>query len=310
MDTDLEPFWRQPRIQRDLQALITTALREDGVDDDAASRLAFGDGQIPARARITAEESGVVCGVLPTLHVFERLDPALNVIQRASEGQGVAAGDVVLELDATISAVLGAERTALNLLGYLSGISTRTAHWVSLAPDVTVLDTRKTLPGWRDFAKYAVRAGGGTNHRRDLAEFPMLKENHRQLFRKNCLSDTATPEEEIEALVVRHRESAYSQRPLEIEVEDYESLRACVERDVDWILIDNQTPDRIREWVAKLESTLDLPDGWRSRLEASGGVTGETIRDYAAAGVGRISVGSLTHSVPALDVSLHVEWVE
>ncbi|MCA8962628.1 MAG: carboxylating nicotinate-nucleotide diphosphorylase [Planctomycetes bacterium] len=311
-DTELESFWTEHAA--DVDARLRSALAEDRVDHDAATEIAFGRvsaGPQHALARITAGECGVVAGVPGAFRAFALLDSKVRLIQRRAEGAAVDAGDVVLELVGTIPAVLGAERTALNWLGYLSGIATRTADWVARAPGVAILDTRKTLPGWRDLAKYAVRAGGGTNHRRDLSDFPMLKENHRDLFRNCRMSPESAPDEEIRALVERHRESAWSHRPLEIEVEDYDSLRACVEHGVDWILIDNQSPETIREWVARVEAdVLGLAPDWRGRLEASGGITGRSIAAYAAAGVGRISIGSLTHSVPNLDVSLHVEWLD
>ncbi|MEM7263649.1 MAG: carboxylating nicotinate-nucleotide diphosphorylase [Planctomycetota bacterium] len=311
MDTSLEEFWSRSDVRRQLDTLIEGALEEDRVSSDGATVIGFGEGLDPARATITAGEPGVICGSEGAVRVFRAIDPNIRVIDRRRDGEAVQAEDVVLVIEGTIRALLGAERSALNWLGYLSGIASRTADWVARAPGVAILDTRKTLPGWRDFSKHAVRAGGGTNHRRDLEEFPMFKENHRDLFRKGRMPAGATPDEEMKALVAAHRNSPFADRPLEIEVEDYESFRACLESGVDWILIDNQTPDEIRRWIERGEREIEnLPADWKHRLEASGGVTGETVASYAEVGVGRISIGSLTHSVPSLDLSLHVEWIE
>lgn len=293
----------------DLDRLIDVALIEDRVDEDEATLALFGDEERRVTATITAGDTGVFCGGPAARRVFTRLDPAAS-IDHFDEGAPVAPRDIVFTVTADALAVLGGERTALNFMSHLSGVATTVHRWQRMAGSVKVLDTRKTLPGWRRVQKAAVRVGGGTNHRADLAEFPMFKENHRDLFRKAVLPSGGTAEDEIAALLERLRARGWS-GPVQIEVEDYESFRACLRHRVDWILIDNRTPETITAWIERVEA--ELPDlGGRAafgpRLEASGGIDADTLSAYAASGVGRISLGALTHSVRAFDFSLHVDW--
>ena len=157
---------------------------------------------------------------------------------------------------------------------------------------------RKTFPGARLFQRRAVAAGGGTNHRFDLAEFPLVKENHRSLFGSGSSSEIGE--------ITRRLQEAAPEVPVQIEVEDEESFRAALVAGAERILIDNQTPETMARWIESAEAD-GLPLR-REGLEASGGITGETIADYAASGVGRVSLGALTHSWKSLDFSLHVEW--
>ena len=205
---------------------------------------------------------------------------------------------------AGVWAVLGGERTLLNAMSHLSGIATQVGRMTQGASGVEVLDTRKTLPGWRELQKYAVWAGGGTNHRQHLAEFPMVKDNHRQLLRD---LQPMEGREQVRWIVERLRE-AQAPEPIELQVEDFESFMACIEADVDLVLVDNQSPETIGEWLRKAEECRPRP--WRSRIEASGGITETTLPQYRASGVERVSLGALTHSVRALDLSLHLEWSE
>ncbi|MFN0057528.1 MAG: carboxylating nicotinate-nucleotide diphosphorylase [Planctomycetota bacterium] len=312
-----DAFWRLPEIRAQLDAVIVAALREDRVAEDITSHALFGaEPATTTRPRavaiVTAQAAGVLCGIPGAVRVFELLDAAMEVRERKPEGALVAPGERVLVVAGSVTALLGGERTALNWLSHLSGIASQTARWVALAGDaVTVLDTRKTLPGWREFQKYAVRAGGGRNHRMHLAEFAMVKDNHRELFRVAYPGESSTPTDEIAGLLRRLRRHAPG-RLIEIEVEDEASFRACVSAGVDRVLIDNQSPATIAAWVARAESDsalgLAAQPGWRDRLEASGGITGANLAAYSRSGVRRVSLGALTHSVAALDLSLRVEW--
>ena len=291
-------FWTRPAVERATEAWIDAALAEDRADDDVTSRVLLGEKSHRAIATVTAGESGVLCGAEPAAAVFRRLDPEVEILVAPADGTRVEQGAVVFEVAGSAVPLLAAERTALNILGHLSGIATTTRKWVDLAGDTKILDTRKTFPGARLFQRRAVAAGGGTNHRFDLAEFPLVKENHRTLF-----GDGGA--EEVVEIIARYRAGAPG-LPVEIEVEDEASFRAAVEAGAERILIDNQTPEVIARWIAGAEHAGLTVD--RSGLEASGGITGETVAAYAASGVGRVSIGALTHTVRALDLSLHVRW--
>lgn len=306
LDESLDAFWMAESNRLPLRLWIDSALREDRVDQDLATEALLGG---PERshavvADVTSQEPGVSCGALAALECFRSLDPGAEGLVVADDGTEVAAGTEVLRVRATPGAILGAERTALNLWSHLSGIATQTRKWTRLCPGVKILDTRKTLPGIRRFQKHAVRCGGGANHRFDLAEFPMVKENHRKLFREAHLPRGASSREEICAIVAKVR--ARTSRPLEVEVEDLESFLACVESGVELILLDNQTPETISSWIETARRQgLTVTEG---SLEASGGITEGSLAAYGTCGVQRISMGALTHSVKAWDLSLHVRW--
>jgi nicotinate-nucleotide pyrophosphorylase (carboxylating) len=293
-----ELFWTRPAVVSLLGNLISRALAEDRAEEDITSRALLAGDARRAVATITAGEPGVLCGAPAALAVFRRLEAGSTVRVALPDGAPVAAGETVLEVEGGAIPLLAGERTALNLLAHLSGIATRTSEWVARAGRTAVLDTRKTFPGARLLQRRAVAAGGGRNHRFDLAEFPLVKENHRALFGGGGAG-------EIAAIVARLRAAAPG-RPIEIEVEDETSFRAALAAGADLVLIDNQRPPEIARWLAGARAAGLSPDP--SALEASGGITGETIAEYARTGVGRVSIGALTHSVRALDLSLHVKW--
>jgi nicotinate-nucleotide pyrophosphorylase (carboxylating) len=298
-ESQIDPhFWSEPKVVEASLRWIDAALREDRAHDDVTSLALLGDRPERAVASVTAVEAGVLCGAEVAARVFQRLDPSVEVVTAATDGRSVASGEEVLDVRGSAVSLLAAERTALNILGHLSGIATTTARWVARAGDIRVLDTRKTFPGARLFQRRAVAAGGGVNHRFDLADFPLVKENHRDLFGGGGPRD-------IPAIVARLREAAPGV-PLQVEVEDPASFRAALKCGVERVLIDNRTPEEIAEWIGDAERAGLTVD--RSGLEASGGITGETIAAYAGSGVGRVSLGALTHSVRALDLSLHMRW--
>ena len=301
---NLADFWTENATESAMRRWIDAGLREDEARGDTATAALFGPGSGRARATIVAEEPGVFCGGPAAVEVFRSLDGAATEISRETEGTLLACGAVAVVVEADVAAVLSGERTALNILGHLSGIASESHRWVKAAPGVTVLDTRKTLPGLRRFQKFAVRCGGATNHRGDLAEFPMIKENHRRLFAEQ--HGVATPPgKEIDEILVRVR--AHTNAPVEIEVEDYESFEICLRAGVELILLDNQTPEVISEWIARAREAGLAID---AQLEASGGISRESAGAFAGSGVTRISVGALTHSVRAMDYSLDVCWVD
>ncbi len=277
-----------------LDILIEHSLQEDIGRGDVTTDVAV-DPKLTACGIVTARESGVVAGLPLLTRLFAKLDTNLKVTLLVHDGTKVASGDRVARIEGPVASLLTGERTALNFLQYLSGIATL-AHRYAAAlegTDCLVLDTRKTLPGYRRLAKYAVRCGGGHNHRMRLDDRILLKDNH-----------WASRDGSLQDLVRRGRER-HPGLAIEIEVDTLTQLQEILPLQVEWILLDNFTPDQVREAVV-LRDNVDA-DGWTTRLESSGNVTLDTIRSFAEAGADAASVGRLTHSVPALDLGLDFE---
>ncbi|MFL5821201.1 MAG: carboxylating nicotinate-nucleotide diphosphorylase [Solirubrobacteraceae bacterium] len=262
---------------------VARALAEDIGPGDVTTRATVPDA---ARAEATIEQKapGVVYGLEIVELVFRHLDPEIQLEPRAPEGCWRDAGEV-LAARGRAGALLGAERTALNFLGHLSGIATLTARCVRAVEGtgVGILDTRKTTPGLRLLEKAAVRAGGGTNHRAGLYDAILIKDNHVALAGG------------VGEAVRRARDAAPELEP-EVECRSSADIDEALAAGAARILLDNMTPARLRTAVEQV--------GGRATLEASGGMTLETLREYALTGVQFISVGALTHSAPALDLSL------
>jgi len=277
----------------DAAALVAAALAEDVGDGDRTSLWAVPAGARGA-ARIVAREAGVVAGAGPAGEVFRAVDPELEARWERADGDRVGAGDVVATVEGPLGGLLTAERTALNFLGRLSGIATLTARFVAAVEGTgcRITDTRKTTPGWRRLEKAAVAAGGGANHRFGLYDMVLVKENHiRAAGGVTAVLERVLPPARAEGL------------PVEIEVTTLEELEQALAASPDRILLDNMGPDRLRACVARTASA-DPP---RPLLEASGGVALASVREIAGTGVDVVSVGALTHSAPALDLSLLVE---
>ena len=269
-------------------ALVRAALAEDVGTGDVSTAVTVGAG-VRARARLRARGAGTVAG-LPLLDlVFGELDPSVRVERLVPDGTVVASGDEVARLDGPAAAVLTGERTALNFLQHLGGIATLAARYVAAVAGTgcRVLDTRKTLPGWRALAKYAVRCGGGHNHRMGLYDRVMLKDNH-----------WAAGGGRVADLVARAR-AEHPGLAVEIEVDDLDQFERVLPLDVEWILLDNFAVEQVTKAVARRDAA-----GSRTQLEVSGNVDLETIGAYARAGADAASVGRLTHSAPALDLGL------
>jgi len=238
-------------------------------------------------ARFLVKAEGVIAGLAAIETVFRMLDETAEVVLKARDGDRVKPGDIVAEVGASVIALLSGERTALNLMQRASGIATATRRYVDAVAGTKakIHDTRKTAPGLRELDKYAVQAGGGENHRIGLHDMFLVKNNH---------IDRAGS---IAAAAQRIRATGRTQK-LMIEVRDVRELEEALAQSPDFILLDNMTPDQLLEAVS-------LTNG-RVPLEASGGITLETIRGVAETGVDRISVGALTHSVVALDISMRI----
>ena len=270
-----------------LDGLIDRALAEDAGRGDPTTEATVADG-LGTIANVVLREPGIVCGLAVALDVVRRLDPGAEMETIVADGALVA--DVpctVARINASARAVLTAERTALNLLQRLSGIATATGRYVTAVEGtgVEILDTRKTAPGLRDLDKAAVACGGGTNHRPDLGAAILIKDNHVALAGGV-------------GAAVRAARSARPDLHVQAEADTLAQVREAIEAGADSVLLDNMSPDRLREAVA-------IAAG-RVRLEASGGITLETVRAVAETGVDAISIGALTHSVRALDISLEV----
>jgi nicotinate-nucleotide pyrophosphorylase (carboxylating) len=265
------------------ERVVDTALAEDvGAGDATTERLVPADAA--CEASILLAEAGVVCGLPVAEAVFRRLDPAVRFEPLVGEGEWAEAPSTVARVQGSARAILTGERTALNFLGRLCGIATLTRRYVEAVEgtDVVVLDTRKTTPGLRALEKYAVRCGGGANHRFGLDDGVLIKDNHLRLAGG------------VRAAV----ESARSGLPVEVEVETLHDVAEALSAGADRILLDNMPVDALVEAVG-------LVDG-RAELEASGGVNLDTVRAIAETGVDFVSVGALTRSARSLDVSLEV----
>lgn len=267
-------------------ALVRSALDEDAAFEDV-STLATVVSNRHVRANLVARQAGVVSGIPLACAAFKALDDAITIRVDHPDGSTVAAGDVVLRLNGHARALLSAERVALNYLQRLSGIATLTAAFVRAVAGTTaqVLDTRKTTPGWRHLEKYAVRCGGGVNHRADLRSGVLIKDNHLSAIGGD-----------VGLAVERARGIAANGTMIQLECDTIAQVRAAVAAGADAVLLDNMTLEQLREAVAICADT--------TITEASGGVTLHTVGGIAACGVNRISVGALTHSAPALDLGL------
>ena len=243
-----------------------------------------------------ARRDGILAGWPACLRTLERIDPSIRVKPLLADGSRLQAGYWIATIDGPMRSILAAERTALNFLQHLSGIATLTRHFVDAVAGTkaVVLDTRKTLPGWRSLEKYAVRQGGGTNHRSGLNDGILIKDNHLAAMR-NAQGGIGN---EIEVAIRLCREANPS-LPIAIEVDSLEQLDRALAGKPDIVLLDNMNLDQLRTAVWRRGNAA--PD---VLLEASGGVNLDTVRGIAETGVDRISVGALTHSAPALDIAL------
>jgi nicotinate-nucleotide pyrophosphorylase (carboxylating) len=273
--------------------LVRRALAEDAADDDVTTRWSV-PADLVAEATVRAKEPGVVAGPAVAAEVFGQVDRRLEVDLPLADGDRVAAGAALLTVRGAARAIITAERTALNVLQRMCGIATLAAAYVAAVDGlpVRVLDTRKTAPGLRLLDKHAVAAGGAANHRRDLAAMVLLKENH--------VAAAGGVTAAIEA--VRAGMAAEGRDLLvDVEVETVEEAAEALRAGASWVLLDNMAPADMRR-VVRLRA--ELAGGRPVTLEASGNVTLDTVRSIAETGVDAVSVGALTHSVRALDLTL------
>jgi nicotinate-nucleotide pyrophosphorylase (carboxylating) len=266
-----------------LAAKVAEALDEDGAAADVTTEAVV-PSDLWAEAELVAGADGVVAGLPVAAEAFRQVDRRITVAALAPDGSPVRAREVLVRVEGPLGSLLRAERVALNFVQQLSGVATLTRRFVEEAgPGVTILDTRKTVPGLRPLQRYAVAAGGGANHRYNLSGSVLVKDNH-----------VAAAGGVAEAV----RRARRAGLPVEVEVDGLAGLEAALAQDAEVVLLDNLRPSEVAEAVRAA--------GGRAVLEVSGGVSLATVAAYAATGVDRISVGALTHSAPALDVSMEV----
>ena len=276
----------------ELDATIDRALAEDSVGADVTT-AALIPPHLEARASLVPKEAGVLAGLDVAAAVFRRVDPDLVFVQRLLDGDRVEGGESVATISGSMASILSAERTALNFLQRMSGIATLTSEYVKAVEGTTasIVDTRKTAPGLRLLDKYAVSVGGGRNHRMSLADGVLIKDNHLAALQAEGIS--------LAQVIKQARLRAPHTVKIEVEVESVEAAIAASSAGADIVMLDNMSPLDMRRAVDQI--------GADCTVEASGGITLENVADVAKSGVDIISVGALTHSPRAMDISLEFE---
>ena len=290
--------------EAELRRLAESALAEDRANRDVTTAALVPGGQ-SGRGLIIAKAEGILAGLPVARAVFAAVDTALVWKPSLEDGHPLSSGDRVVTIEGSLSSILRAERVALNYLTHLSGVATATAAVVRAleGSGCRLRDTRKTIPGLRALEKYAVRLGGGTNHRPNLAEGVLIKDNHLAALLDRDLGI---------ADAIRLARQANPDMTIEIEVTTVDEARQALAAAADELLLDNMPPDQMREVVALAAASRSDPDepassGRHPLLEASGGITLENARAVAQTGVDFISIGAITHSAQALDMSLELE---
>jgi len=280
--------------------MLTEAQIEEIVDRALVEDLGWGDATTEALipgdqegiASIMAKEEGVLAGIDIANKVFQRVDPALRVTILIADGSQINQGSIIAKVEGNVASILKAERVALNFLQRLSGIASETKRYVKAVEGlpVRIMDTRKTTPGLRSLEKYAVQVGGGQNHRMNLGDGILIKDNHLAALRSRGLT--------LHEVVAKARQNASHQLKVEVEVKTPQEAEEAAEVGANIIMLDNMFLEDMRQAVKSIHG--------RALIEASGGITLDTVRAVAETGVDFISVGAVTHSAKALDISLEL----
>jgi nicotinate-nucleotide pyrophosphorylase (carboxylating) len=283
---DIEP------TQKEIDAAIGIALEEDAGGGDVTSEALIPPG-LSGKASILVKEKGVLAGINVAARVFKLADPSLKVEILIKDGTPIQPGDIAAVITGSVKGLLKAERTALNFLQRMSGIATLAARYAAEVKGyrARVYDTRKTTPGLRVLEKYAVRMGGGQNHRRNLSDAVLIKDNHIAALRATGLN--------LEQIINKAREKAPKGIIIEAEVTNLAETAEAAKAGADIIMLDNMS-------ATDMKRAVDLVAG-RAKVEASGNITLDNLRETAATGVDIISIGALTHSYEALDISLEMD---
>ena len=278
--------------EEEVDNIIDLALAEDISHGDVTSEALIPT-ELQGKASILVKAEGILAGGEVARRVFLKVDPSLMVEVLIEDGAKVQPGDIVATISGSVVSILKAERVVLNFLQRLSGIASQTAQYIAKTHGfiVSITDTRKTTPGLRLLEKYAVRMGGGQNHRFHLGDGILIKDNHLVVLRALGMS--------LKDIVARAKHNAPQGLKVEVEVNTAQEALDAVEAGVDIIMLDNMSPDEMRRIVGLISGQV--------KIEASGGITLENIRPVAMAGVDTISIGALTHSSKALDISLELE---
>lgn len=268
-----------------VEKIIDLALEEDVGKGDLTTELLF-PRTIECNAEIRCKESGILAGLPVASEVFRKLDSSVEFLNSKSDGDKMNAGDLIVNIRGSQKYILTGERLALNILQRLSGIATATSKYVKAVEgyDVKIIDTRKTVPGMRILSKYAVRVGGGYNHRIGLSDGILIKDNHIKIAGG------------IKQAVEKIKRNLHSDHKIEVETSRLDQVEQSLEAGADIIMLDNMPDSLMKEAVCII--------GGKALIEASGGITLERVRQVAELGVNLISVGALTHSAQALDISL------
>ena len=268
--------------------LIKTALKEDSNYIDVTTDYLL-DPEAVTQAYFVSKDDGILCGIQVAMRVFTLLDPEVKFQLYKKDGDPVKRGDRILDMEGHTVALLKGERTALNLVQHMSGVATATHRCVELVEgtNASIADTRKTLPGLRPIQKYAVTCGGGRNHRYNLSDAAMLKDNHIDAYGS------------ITAAITALRKKAGHMLSIEVEVRNFEELQEALDAGANIIMLDNMD-------CSDMAQAVEMTGG-RAKLEASGNITLENIREVAETGVDIISLGALTHSVKCFDISMKIK---
>jgi len=287
--TDIERIAAKP--------LLTVSLREDLGREGDITTQAFLPPDEMGTVRIVSRKSGVIAGLPLAELVWQMLDPTVQIKRLINDGTPVTPGSVIAEVTGKVTILLAGERPALNFMTHLSGIASLTAQYVAAVAGTNagIYDTRKTLPGWRILAKYAVRAGGGRNHRMGLFDAVLIKDNHLAAWK------AADPSHTVAQAVEAARSKVAAGIIVEVEVDTLEQLQNALTAQPDIVLLDNMGPETLIQAVNIRNAVAP-----KVQLEASGGIQLSNVAEIARTGVERISVGALTHSAPALDLGL--DW--
>ena len=273
--------------KKTIDLLVMNALAEDIHDGDITSRSIFLDNK-PATAEVIARETMILCGLDVFQTVFKKLDAKVTFSSgKFSDGDEVLAGEIIIKVQCGVVPLLEGERSALNILQWLSGIATLTDRYVKKVAPVKVLDTRKTTPGLRVFEKYAVACGGAINHRFGLYDQVLIKDNHIEAAGG------------ISNAVSAIRKNVSENKKIEVEVQSVEEVKEALESHVDIIMLDNMVPDTMHQCIT-------LIDG-KAKTEISGGITFDRLEEISTTGADFVSIGALTHSAPAVDISMNIK---
>ena len=278
--------------EKQLDAIIDVALNEDTGHGDVTSEALIPSG-LSGKASLLVKEKGVLAGIEVAGRVFQRVDPSLAIEILIKDGTKIQKGDIAATIVGSVISILKAERTALNFLQRLSGIASLTAQYVEETKGLNakIVDTRKTTPGLRQLEKYAVRMGGGHNHRMHLGDAVLIKDNHIAALHAMGMS--------LKDIVAKARQNAPAGITIEVEVTSTGEALEALKAGADIIMMDNMSANEIRQVVSMVAG--------QAKLEASGGITLANVHQVAMTGVDIISIGALTHSYKALDISLEME---